>query len=113
MEFLGFGVDLVSVVRVERLIANNPRTLSKLLNSDEMDGNPQRIAGRIACKEAIMKAIPNFSRANLKQLTISNDQSGAPIVKSNGALLQNEQVKLSISHDGDYAIALAIVLRVD
>jgi len=46
MEFLGFGVDLVSVVRVERLIANNPRSLSKLLNSDEMDGNPQRIAGQ-------------------------------------------------------------------
>lgn len=113
MEFLGFGVDLVNIARIERLITYNPRALSKLLNSEEITGNPQRIAGRIACKEAIIKAIPQLSIVNLKQITISNDETGVPIVKSEGGLLLNKEVKLSISHDGDYAIALAIVLKAD
>jgi len=76
----------------------------------------QRLAGRWAAKEAIVKALgTGWQGVRYRDVEIQRQSSGAPMVKLYGAAAQRlsdwqqPQWQLSLSHDGDYAIATVIL----
>lgn len=75
-----------------------------------------RLAGRFAAKEAVMKALGTGWRGGMKWTDIETlpDELGKPVVHLHGEAAQLaatqgiQQILMSISHAGDYAIASAI-----
>lgn len=76
-------------------------------------GKYRSYAARFAAKEAIYKALSPFIKDeyNYTDYEVIKDEKGKPIVKFNGALAKIEELKnikshdLSLSHEGEYAIA--------
>ena len=81
---------------------------------------PRHLAARFAAKEALIKAWsslhfarpPRIPNPNLKEIEVINDHYGRPALRLHGALqkqLGNYKTQLSLSHDGDYAIAVVLL----
>ncbi len=112
------GIDMVYVKRIEKL-KNETNFLKKVFTINELEyiqsknSNIQTIAGLFASKEAFLKAFKKgINDYDLKDIEISHDQNNAPfIILHNKALNECKfnSLSLSISHDGDYAIAIVLV----
>ena len=109
------GVDIVSIERIRDILTSSRRNrfLSKIFSSKEIDDASSRhseaqfFAGRFAAKEAFKKASSNESLLpsySFKSIEIFIHKSGKPGI--NAPNCQN--VELSISHDGNYAIAFCV-----
>lgn len=97
------------IVKIERLIdgeAIAKRILSDVEYQRYLEYKGKRrvefLAGRFAAREAIIKALP--IDLNVKEIVIEPKQS----IDYCGYSIQ-----VSIAHDGDYAIANALVLKKD
>jgi holo-[acyl-carrier protein] synthase len=103
----GVGTDIVSISRVRNLLSENARLASLVLGHDEYAEFVKRgrdaayLAKRFAAKEAIGKAL---GVGILLHIEVLNDEKGKPIV-----LGVDGEVHLSLSSDGDYAQAFAVV----
>lgn len=78
---------------------------SEIGNYQSLHGESRRIewlAGRFAAKEAVIKALP-LEDVTLKTIEIQK------INKKNFAIVQNYRLDVSISHEEDIAIAVAII----
>jgi len=71
--------------------------------------SPQHIAGIFSAKEAIIKAYNPLKKLHFKDIEIFNNKDGSPysIIKSRIV----KDLKISISHTKNHAIAAAILLR--
>ncbi|AGM26254.1 holo-[acyl-carrier protein] synthase [Spiroplasma syrphidicola EA-1] len=106
------GIDIVKNNR----ITASPEFVKKLLSPVEYEyyskiSNLNRqieyLAGRWAAKEAIIKAI-NHERIVLNEISIT--LSDNKIIVVDGVPLQrNEQLNVSISHEQEYSVAVAIL----
>jgi phosphopantetheine--protein transferase-like protein len=98
------GIDIVNVNRLKPLMADK-NALAKVFNPRETSDNPLRLAGWLAAKEAYFKACG--AKSDWLDLAVGHDEYGAPylLIKSE----RNNRIKLSISHDGEYAMAVAII----
>ena len=73
----------------------------------------QTAAGIFAAKEAVLKCLGTGIRMPLTDVCITHDSMGAPVcslcgnARSVALTLGIENIKVSISHDGEYAIAFA------
>ena len=95
------GCDIVKVSRFERnlsKLAFNILTAPELVEFTESMNKIQYLAGRWAAKEAIFKA------TGYKRMTVLNKSNGAPYV------LNNSNIKISISHEKEYAMAIALMI---
>mgnify|MGYP005839858917 CR=1 FL=1 len=114
------GIDVVTLSRVRRSLERHKSAfMSKLLTPDEArycDGPRvvERVAGRIAAKEAIMKVLGRgWPQVAWTDIEVLADPSGRPAVTLRGAaevLMQSSGITsldVSITHDGDVAIAVA------
>ncbi|ABD43476.1 holo-[acyl-carrier-protein] synthase [Anaplasma phagocytophilum] len=114
---LGIGVDLVCTRRIQALIAkygnkftnrifSEKEILDSLKYRDEY-ARARHFAKRFAAKEAYVKALGlGFGRGvEAKDISVHNDPYGQPMISLEGGALRNGHVKLSMSDDGDYAIA--------
>ena len=105
---LRLGTDLVYMPRLEKHLKND-KFLDKVLTSKERQlydalQAPVRklefLAGRYACKEAYSKALgTGIGQTGFKDIEILKNDLGAPI---------SLQAQVSISHDGDYCIAVVL-----
>ena len=101
---MGIGIDLVYIPRVR-----DKDTLAKrVLSPEELALYHQRkdkdkfLAGRFAAKEAFFKAMhESLGTIPFRAISTINDESGAPILTYEG-----KHYPVSISHDGDYAVAI-------
>ncbi|MEK8129272.1 4'-phosphopantetheinyl transferase superfamily protein [Paenibacillus filicis] len=80
-------------------------------------GLKERLAGRFAAKEAVMKALGSgLDRIELTDIEILRRPGGRPRVRLRGSALAAwaycglERLELSISHHRDYALAVAVGL---
>ena len=81
----------------------------------------RHFAARFAAKEAVLKALPVAWDGPLpwRFIEITNDQHGAPSVTLSGAIRQAAaragagEIRVSLSHCGDYATAVATVAAAD
>ena len=113
------GTDIVQISRVDKLIQEKGvYFLNHIFSNTEQDicnkkSSPStHYSGKFAAKEAVKKAILSSKSAvaiTLKSIEIKNDVDGMPLVQmqNNGFNLKN--VKVSISHTGEYATAVAIL----
>lgn len=124
MEFLGHGIDLVSLSRLARLL-EGVHVPSDWLTGDEIALAPQdtleRLAfygGRIAAKEAVAKALGvGFAgEVTWADVEILRAKEGAPDIRLHGALLAIASAagvdgwSVSISHTEELAVASAVAL---
>jgi holo-[acyl-carrier protein] synthase len=117
------GIDIIEIERIKNAIKDNSRFLEKIFTNDEIkyfESNgfkAESIAGNFAAKEAISKSmgtgIRNF---NFKDIEVLRDELGKPIVKTYNNLEQMcidynvLEIKVSISHCKQYAVANAITI---
>jgi holo-[acyl-carrier protein] synthase len=122
------GIDVVAVTRVRELLTPSQEpVLRRMLSDAELrasatgDGpDPVGIAGRIAAKEAVFKLF-HVAGQPVPWLTteILNGPGGWPVVRLHGraaALAASagiEEIAVSITHDGAYAIAVATADRAE
>lgn len=115
------GIDIVKLERIARLWQTyGERFITRLLSDAEQSEMKEKvtyIAGRFAAKEAVAKAIgTGIWRRGIAftDIEILRDKSGRPKVYLDAeakAIFEAEggrMVAISISHDGDYAIAQAV-----
>lgn len=125
MKIIAHGIDLVDFDRIETMLAKHPdRFLNRVFTSTEQadaDKNKNRIeklSGRFAAKEAVMKLIGTGWRDGIAwtDIEVVNNPLGQPIVTIRGKVKeladQNgiEQITLSITHTSNFAIASAVAL---
>lgn len=106
---LQLGTDLVFMPRFVDKV-DNPQFIRKVLTDKEQElfetitHERQRlefICGRYACKEAYAKALGvGIGHVDFLDFEVLKDQFGAPV---------SNRGKCSISHDGDYCIAVVIL----
>ncbi len=109
----GLGIDIVEVERIEERLAK------RILGETEMQiyeqiVNPEArrrfLAGRFAAKEALAKALAtrdfDFKKAEFLRL-----EDGAPVPSEKTIeLAKNREVKVSISHEKKFAVAVVLIL---
>lgn len=108
------GIDVASVSRMRGLLGRFPRAEQRFFTVAEIDhcrrhNQPARhFAGTFAAKEAVVKAARlGHVAAWARRIEITRDTTGAPAARIEGV---STPVALSISHDADTAIAVAVAL---
>jgi len=121
----GIGTDITEVKRFEKWV-KNPEMLQRFFNEKEMSSAKsdsakcQHYAARFAAKEAFSKALgTGITGFNLKDVYITNNSEGAPLLNIEGAALSLMKERLgncnafvSLSHEKEYAIAYVILEKV-
>ncbi|MHB1073481.1 MAG: holo-ACP synthase [Gemmatimonadaceae bacterium] len=119
----GLGIDIVGIGRVERLLARlTPYGLALAFAPAERAraaaGDAPFAAGRLAAKEALLKAAGvGFTRGlrRLAEIEVAAGAAGAPVLHVRGtvaALLAGRavtQMHVSITHERDYAAAVVML----
>ena len=113
------GTDIVSISRIDKMIQEKgEHYLDHIFSKIEQNicngkiSSSIHYSGKFAAKEAVKKAIlssKSFQTVPLRSIEINNDTDGAPLVQVDENKLDYENLKVSISHAGDYAIATAIL----
>ena len=110
------GIDIVAISRISRLKERRGEDfLRYFLSDDEIN---IAIAGFFAAKEAISKALGCGISAEFSffDAQIYKDEKNAPKVKLSEKIIKNFNLKnaqITISHDGGFAIAAAILQKAD
>ena len=117
MNAQGIGTDIVAVQRIAALIDRyGDRFLKRVFTQSEQDycaakSNPaEHFAGRFAAKEAIAKAIYQSGHNSvipLHEIEVINDPEGRPHVHLKR--FHHLVCLVSISHERDHAIAMAML----
>lgn len=123
MNILDIGIDIIEIDRIKNAIERNPRFLEKIFTREEIKYFESKgmkiesIAGNFAAKEAISKSIGTGIRDfNFSDIEVLRNDIGKPIVKTYNNLKQIcidynvLEIKVSISHGKDYAVANAITI---
>jgi len=118
----GIGTDIADVRRFEKWV-KNPEMIERFFNEKErssaksVSSQCQHYAARFAAKEAFSKALgTGISGFGLKEVYITNDTEGKPLLNIEGAALELMKERLgncnafvSLSHEKDYAVAFVIL----
>ena len=123
MNILDIGIDIIEIYRIKELLEKNPRFLERTFTDKEIEYfknkglKAETVAGNFAAKEAISKSIgTGIRKFNLRDIEVLRDELGKPIVKTYNNFKQIcidysiSEIKVSISHCKDYAIANAIAI---
>ncbi len=118
------GIDIIKVERIAAALKRfGDRFPKRVLTESEqryVRNRPQNFAGRWAAKEAVSKVLGLGVRGvGWTEIEIQRLPTGAPAVKLHGrAARRAEQlgmgrIAVSISHEGDYAVAIAFGIRTE
>lgn len=127
--FIRVGCDIVNIPRFQKILTRTPATRKRLfLPREEKDASFERLAGIFAAKEAVIKAL-GLKAGDWKKIEVIKKINGRPEVKllkfsaeggsairlsspskSSGGNKKIVSRDISISHDGDYAMAAAIFM---
>lgn len=128
MEIIAHGIDLVDFPRIEEMVKeHDKRFLDRVFTTAEQayaDSNKNRIeklAGRFAAKEAVLKLVGTGWRGKIAwtDIEIINNPAGQPLVTVSGEVkrlvdkLGIKQISVSITHTANFAIASAVALTKD
>ena len=116
------GIDIIKIERIAAAIKRfGDRFPRRVLTESEqryVRNRPQNFAGRWAAKEAVSKVLGLGVRGvGWTEIEILRLPTGAPSVRLHGrAARRAEQmgmgrIAVSISHEGDYAVAIAFGIR--
>ncbi len=123
------GVDILKIERVKEKCEREEHFFDSFLTNAEKeylkskscDKTPnlkyQSVAGFFACKEAVLKALgQGIKQLNmLKEIEVLHDKLGKPILNVSGSVkkifeeLNISESDVSISHDGEYVVAICVL----
>lgn len=106
------GIDIVKIERIRSVLnRKGAKFIEYIASAKEREdlsvknNGAETVAGYFAAKEAMAKALGvGIGKAGLRKLEVCHHQSGQPYGK-----YKNQRFRLSISHEHDYAIAVAIL----
>jgi len=125
MTAIAHGIDLVELGRIEQMLERHgERFLERVFTAREqadaaaVKNRIEKLAGRFAAKEAVMKLVGTGWRDGVAwtDIEVVNDPLGRPQVRLGGKVkeladaLRLGPVTLSISHTGNFAMASAVAL---
>lgn len=100
------GCDIVHIPRIIALLSN-PTALDRIFSKSELENrDPAHLAGIFAVKESVFKAIG--APPKWKDVEVASLKSGKPLATLSQAY-QFDIIDISISHDGDYAVAMVFL----
>jgi holo-[acyl-carrier protein] synthase len=115
---LEIGIDCVEISQFNKEILSKKKLISKIFTDKEIDHcenknkPPQHYAVRFAAKEAVIKALSCFGiNITLKKIEILNQQNGTPFVKILDEKIDKFEIKISLTHSKNMAIAVAIITK--
>ena len=125
MHVRGIGIDLVPISRMRGVMERwQERFLTRVFTDDEIaycrarkDPAPH-FAARFAAKEAGLKALGTGLRLGVswRELEVRRERGGPPFLVLRGRTRElaraqgADRMLLALSHDGDYAIAQAMLV---
>ena len=125
MEIVAHGIDLVDCPRIEDMIKRHgERFISRVFTVAEQDyaeknkDKIEKLAGRFAAKEAILKLMGTGWRGKIAwtDIEVVNNAAGQPEVVLTGEVkkiankLCIKHISVSITHTANFAIASAVAL---
>jgi len=126
MKIVAHGIDLVDFPRIEDLMKRHEdRFLNRVFTQREqkdataVKNRIEKLAGRFAAKEAVLKLIGTGWRGKIAwtDIEVTNNPMGQPIVEISGEVKRIakeqgiEQLTLSITHTANFAIASVVAIR--
>jgi holo-[acyl-carrier protein] synthase len=124
----GIGVDLALITRIRQVMERwDERFLRRVFTDDEIAycqrrRDPvQHLAARFAAKEATLKALGTGLSMGVRwrELEVRRERGQAPTMVLSGRCRTiarakgGDHVLLSLTHDGDYAMAQAMLIGAD
>ena len=112
---LSIGTDIVKIDRIKNL-SKDVKFLNKIFSVKELEycnlySDPViHLSGKYAAKEAVKKALLSsrlLDYVSMKAIEVLNNKDKSPYI--NLSILKDVKCKVSISHDGNYAIAFVII----
>jgi holo-[acyl-carrier protein] synthase len=128
MSIVGIGVDLAQIPRVRRMVERwDERFLRRVFTDGEIAycrrrRDPvQHFAARFAAKEATLKALGTGLSLGVRwrEMEVGRERGQAPTMTLHGRCREialargGRRVLVSLTHDGDYAMAHAVLLADD
>lgn len=125
MEIILHGIDLVDCSRIKQMLGRHrqnflDRVFTKAEQAYAKKGKNriEKLAGRFAVKEAVLKLLGTGWRGKIKwtDIEVVNDAAGQPEIKLTGEVARIakkagiKQLSVSITHTADFAIASAVAL---
>lgn len=125
MEIIAHGIDLVDCPRIEQMVqrhgdrfVNRVFTAAERAYASANKNEMEKLAGRFAAKEAILKLMGTGWRGKIAwtDIEVINNAVGQPQVSLSGEVkkiadgLGIRQVSVSITHTANFAIASAVAL---
>jgi holo-[acyl-carrier protein] synthase len=125
MEIVAHGIDLVDCPRIEQMIQRHgERFIKRVFTEAERAyaganrNEVEKLAGRFAAKEAILKLMGTGWRGRIAwtDIEIINNAAGQPEVSLGGEVekiagkLGIKHISVSITHTANFAIASAVAL---
>jgi holo-[acyl-carrier protein] synthase len=117
---VGIGVDLVDTGRFAAVLARTPRFAARVFTPAEIalsGGRPASLAARWAAKEAVAKVLVDNRGLQWHDCQILNGHRGDPRLDLTGTVAEAARSRgidtwqISLSHDGDMAVAFVIASR--
>ena len=116
------GIDIIKVARIKATLARFGRRFARRVLTEAEDryvrDRPQNFAGRWAAKEAVSKVLGLGVRGvGWTEIEIQRLPTGQPSVRLHGRAqrraeqLGMERIAVSISHEAEYAVAIAFGIR--
>lgn len=118
---LSHGIDIIEIARIDKAISRwKNHFLQRVYTNAELKNYRKRIsslAARFAAKEATMKTLGTGSNSiKWKDIEILNDTNGSPFIKLYGRAYAKAKeqginnLRVSLSHNRDYAVASVIAI---
>ena len=117
---VGIGVDIVDTTRFAAVIARRPRLVTRVFTAREIEQcggdrlRPSSLAARWAAKEAVAKVLIDNRGLEWHHCEVLSGERGEPRLLLTGTVEAAARARgidswlLSLSHDGDMAIAFAV-----
>jgi holo-[acyl-carrier protein] synthase len=125
MGIVAHGIDLVDFPRIEEMInRHGERFINRVFTAAEQayaeanKNGTEKLAGRFAAKEAVLKLMGTGWRGKIAwtDIEIVNNPTGQPEVTLSGEVekiankLGIKQISVSITHTANFAIASAVAI---
>ena len=114
---ISIGTDIVQISRIKKALETNKnKFLNKIFTEEEIKycnsySDPHvHFSGKYAGKESVKKALLSINiceQISMSDIQVLNRQDKSPYIIIDN--LNDIKFNISISHDGDYAIAFVII----